>query len=63
MSKKRIGIFTASLDDEYQSTLWSAISHAIVKRGFSSISFLGSVLGSPIASEASSNIAYQLAND
>ena len=32
MNKKRIGIFTASLDDEYQSTLWSAISHAIVKR-------------------------------
>jgi DNA-binding LacI/PurR family transcriptional regulator/signal transduction histidine kinase len=63
MNKKRIGIFTASLDDEYQSTLWSAISHAIAKRGFSSISFLGSVLGSPVASEASSNIAYRLAND
>lgn len=60
---KRIGVFTASLDDEYQSSLWSAISQAIRKRGFSSISFLGSVLGSPIAVEASSNIAYQLAND
>ncbi|MFA5699428.1 MAG: substrate-binding domain-containing protein [Sphaerochaeta sp.] len=62
-NKKRLGVFTASLDDEYQSTLWSAINQEAEKRGFDSISFLGSVLGSPIAVEASSNIAYQLAND
>jgi DNA-binding LacI/PurR family transcriptional regulator/signal transduction histidine kinase len=62
-SKKRcIGVFTASLDDAYQSTVWHAISQRAQEKGFGSISFLGSRLGSPIASEASSNLAYHLAN-
>jgi len=62
-SKKRcIGVFTASLDDAYQSTVWHAISQRAQEKGFGSISFLGSRLGSPIASEASSNLAYYLAN-
>ena len=61
-SKKRcIGVFTASLDDAYQSTVWHAISQRAQEKGFGSISFLGSRLGSPIASEASSNLAYLLA--
>ena len=62
-AKKRcIGVFTASLDDAYQSTVWHAISQRAQEKGFGSISFLGSRLGSPIASEASSNLAYHLAN-
>ena len=62
-SKKRcIGVFTASLDDAYQSMVWHAISQRAQEKGFGSISFLGSRLGSPIASEASSNLAYHLAN-
>lgn len=60
--KKCIGVFTASLDDAYQSTVWHAISQRAQEKGFGSISFLGSRLGSPIASEASSNLAYHLAN-
>ena len=56
-----IGIFTASLDDEYQSTLWHAIEQEARKRNLGTISFIGSRLGSPIASEASSNLAYHLA--
>ena len=47
-----IGIFTASLDDEYQSTLWHAIEQEARKRNLGTISFIGSRLGSPIASEA-----------
>lgn len=61
-NKKCIGVFTASLDDAYQSTVWHAISQRAQEKGFGSISFLGSRLGSPIASEASSNLAYLLAN-
>ncbi|MGB4406842.1 MAG: substrate-binding domain-containing protein [Sphaerochaeta sp.] len=60
--KRCIGVFTASLDDAYQSTVWHAISQRAQEKGFGSISFLGSRLGSPIASEASSNLAYHLAN-
>ncbi|WP_320130083.1 substrate-binding domain-containing protein [uncultured Sphaerochaeta sp.] len=60
--KQCIGIFTASLDDAYQSTIWHAIEQSAEEKGFGSISFLGSRLGSPIASEASSNLAYHLAN-
>ncbi len=58
-----IGIFTASLDDAYQSTVWHAIEREARARNFSTISFLGSRLGSPIASEASSNLAYHLASE
>ncbi len=61
--KRCIGVFTASLDDGYQSTVWHAIQHAAQERGFGSVSFLGSRLGSPIASEASSNLAYHLASE
>ena len=50
------------MDDAYQSTVWNAISKRAEEKGFGSISFLGSRLGSPIASEASSNLAYLLAN-
>ncbi|WP_245523771.1 substrate-binding domain-containing protein [Sphaerochaeta globosa] len=56
-----IGIFTASLDDEYQSTLWHALEQEAKKRNLGTISFIGSRLGSPIASEASSNLAYHMA--
>lgn len=59
---KCIGVFTASLDDAYQSTIWHAISRRAQEKGFGSISFLGSRLGSPIASEAASNLAYHLAD-
>lgn len=63
MQKKRcIGVFTASLDDGYQSTIWHAIHRSAQDHGFGSISFLGSRLGSPISSEASSNLAYHLAS-
>ncbi|MEA5032233.1 MAG: substrate-binding domain-containing protein [Sphaerochaeta sp.] len=61
-TKRCIGVFTASLDDGYQSTIWHAIEQSAREHGFGSISFLGSRLGSPIASEASSNLAYHLAN-
>lgn len=60
--KRCIGVFTASLDDAYQSTVWHAIAQRAQEKGFGSISFLGSRLGSPIATEASSNLAYHLAN-
>ncbi|MDX9809439.1 MAG: substrate-binding domain-containing protein, partial [Sphaerochaetaceae bacterium] len=61
--RRCIGIFTASLDDGYQSTVWHAIEQEAHNRNFSTISFLGSRLGSPIASEASSNLAYHLASE
>ena len=60
--KRCIGVFTASLDDAYQSTIWHAIGQHAKERGFGSISFLGSRIGSPIATEAASNLAYHLAN-
>ncbi|MEA5106337.1 MAG: substrate-binding domain-containing protein [Sphaerochaeta associata] len=58
-----IGIFTANLDDEYQSALWHAMEQEAKKRNIGTISFIGSRLGSPIASEASSNLAYHLASE
>lgn len=58
-----IGIFTASLDDEYQSALWHAMEQEAKKRNIGTISFIGSRLGSPIASEASSNLAYHMASE
>src|SRR5690554_4679800 len=58
-----IGIFTASLDDEYQSSLWHAIEQEAKKRNLGTISFIGSGIGSPVASEASSNVAYHLASE
>ncbi|HZJ88823.1 MAG TPA: histidine kinase, partial [Sphaerochaeta sp.] len=58
-----IGIFTATLDDEYQASLWHAMEQEAQLRNFGTISFIGSRLGSPIASEAASNIAYHLANE
>ncbi|HAP56841.1 MAG TPA: hypothetical protein DCR02_03420, partial [Sphaerochaeta sp.] len=49
-SKQRcIGIFTANLDDEYQSALWHAMEQEAKKRNIGTISFIGSRLGSPIA--------------
>jgi hypothetical protein len=63
-SKQRcIGIFTANLDDEYQSALWHAMEQEAKKRNIGTISFIGSRLGSPIASEASSNLAYHIASE
>lgn len=63
MSNPRcIGIFTAGLDDEYQASLWHAMEQEAARRGLGTISFIGSRLGSPIASEASSNLAYHLAS-
>ncbi|MFA5447142.1 MAG: substrate-binding domain-containing protein [Sphaerochaeta sp.] len=56
-----IGIFTAGLDDEYQASLWHAMGQEAKRRNFGTISFIGSQLGSPIASEAASNLAYHLA--
>ncbi len=56
-----IGIFTANLDDDYQSALWHAMEQEAKKRNIGTISFIGSRLGSPIATEASSNLAYHLA--
>ena len=58
-----IGIFTATLDDEYQSSLWHAIEQEAKKRNLGTITFVGSGIGSPVASEASSNLAYQLASE
>lgn len=58
-----IGIFTSNLDDEYQSTLCHAIEGEARKRRFGTITFVGSRIGSPIASEASSNLAYRLASE
>jgi DNA-binding LacI/PurR family transcriptional regulator/signal transduction histidine kinase len=57
-----IGIFTAGLDDEYQASIWHAMEQEASRRGLGTISFIGSRLGSPIASEASSNLAYNLAS-
>ncbi len=57
-----IGIFTAGLDDEYQANLWHAMEQEAKRRNLGTISFIGSRLGSPIASEASSNLAYHLAS-
>jgi len=57
-----IGIFTAGLDDEYQANLWHAMEQEASRRSLGTISFIGSRLGSPIASEASSNLAYHLAS-
>ncbi|MGE4453731.1 MAG: substrate-binding domain-containing protein [Sphaerochaeta sp.] len=62
-SPRCIGIFTAGLDDEYQSAIWHAIEKEAEKRRLGTISFIGSRLGSPIASEASSNLAYHLASE
>ncbi|MBJ2357601.1 hypothetical protein [Sphaerochaeta sp. S2] len=62
-SQRCIGIFTAGLDDEYQSAIWHAIEREAAKRQMGTISFIGSRLGSPIASEASSNLAYHLASE
>ncbi len=57
-----IGIFTAGLDDEYQANLCHAMEQEASRRSLGTISFIGSRLGSPIASEASSNLAYHLAS-
>ncbi|MEF3694792.1 MAG: hypothetical protein V3576_05530, partial [Candidatus Cloacimonadota bacterium] len=46
-----------------KSAIWHAIEREAAKRQMGTISFIGSRLGSPIASEASSNLAYHLASE
>ncbi len=56
-----IGVFAVELDDAYQSVIWRGIEYEANRRGLGVISFLGSRSDYPIVSEASLNVAYNLA--
>ncbi len=57
-----IGVFTAQLDDAYQTAVWRGIEARAGARGVGVICFIGHRIASPIASEAAANIAYSLAD-
>lgn len=56
-----IGVFAVELDDAYQSVIWRGIEYQANRLGLGVISFLGSRSDYPIVSEASLNVAYNLA--
>jgi DNA-binding LacI/PurR family transcriptional regulator/signal transduction histidine kinase len=59
---KNIGVFTAELNDAYQSAVWKGIVSQAQTRELGLVCFLGSRVKSPIATEQCSNIAYSLAD-
>ncbi len=61
-SPRLIGVFTAQLDDAYQTAIWRGIEARAGARGVGVICFVGHRIASPIASEAAANIAYGLAD-
>ncbi|POR00342.1 hypothetical protein AU468_09715 [Alkalispirochaeta sphaeroplastigenens] len=56
-----VGVFAVELDDAYQSVIWRGIEYQAGWLGLGVLSFLGSRSDYPIVSEASLNVAYNLA--
>ncbi len=61
-ARRLIGVFTAQLDDAYQTSVWRGIEARAGARGVGVVCFVGHRIASPIASEAAANIAYGLAD-
>jgi DNA-binding LacI/PurR family transcriptional regulator/signal transduction histidine kinase len=59
---KMIGVFTAELDDAYQTALWRGIERRAAERGVGLIGFLGSRINSPLPAESAANVAYYMAD-
>jgi len=57
-----IGVFTAELDDAYQIEVWRGIEARAMEREVGVVCFLGSRVNSTIASEATANVAYRIAD-
>jgi len=61
-ARRTIGVFTAQMDDAYQTAIWRAIEARSLAHGLGIITFAGHRIDSPIASEAAANIAYGIAD-
>jgi len=61
-SRGTIGIFTAQLDDAYQSAVWRGMERRARERGVGVLCFVGHRMGSPVPAEAAANVAYRLAD-
>ncbi|UCF95881.1 MAG: substrate-binding domain-containing protein [Spirochaetaceae bacterium] len=59
---RMIGVFTAELDDAYQTAVLRGIETRARDFGIGVISFVGHRIDSPIGSEAIANVVYRLAN-
>ena len=58
-----IGVFTAQIDEPYQSTVWKGIESRAREVGIGVICFVGHRIDSPIISEATANFVYHMADD
>jgi len=58
---KMIGVITSDLADPYQAAIWRGVEFEAERDGLGLMTFVGGVPGSPIPSEATSNIAYRVA--
>lgn len=61
-SGRMIGVFTAELDDAYQTALWRGIERRAAERGVGLVGFLGSRINSPLPAESAANVAYAMAD-
>lgn len=61
-SDRMIGVFTADLDDAYQTAVWQGIEHRAQETNLGVICFVGSRIGSPITAEATANVAFRIAD-
>ncbi len=60
-SRRLIGVFTAQLDDAYQTAVWRGISDRAKQLGIGVVCFAGRRLYAPTAFEAAENFAFRLA--
>lgn len=56
-------MFTAEVDEPYQCAVWKGIETRAKDMGVGVICFVGHRIDSPIVSEATANVAYQMADD
>jgi len=59
--KKLIGLITSDLSDPYQAAIWKGVESGAEQAGLGLVTFVGAIPGSPVPSEATSNIAYRIA--
>lgn len=61
-AKPVIGVFTAQLDDGYQSAVWRGIEARAREVGIGVVCFVGRRIESPDTSEATANVVYRMAD-
>jgi DNA-binding LacI/PurR family transcriptional regulator/signal transduction histidine kinase len=62
LPQRLTGVFLAQLDDAYQTAVWRGIDSRVRELGMGAVCFVGHRIHSPVASEATANIAYRIAD-